>query len=121
MAVLIAVLGVVNTRVLSVLERSREIGMLRAVGLDRAENRRIIRWEALLISLFGAVLGIGTGIFLVWAAGTFAQGTITGYEMVVPWRIALFLVMAGGVGVLAAIWAARRAVGLNILTAVKAE
>lgn len=122
MAVVIAVLGVVNTLILSVLERSREIGMLRAVGLERTRVRGMIRLESLLISLFGTALGIGLGVFFGWAAGAFIRNSINDYEMLIPWnRIALFVALAGVVGVLAAVWPARRAANMNVLTAVKAE
>ncbi|NJQ02756.1 ABC transporter permease [Streptomyces zingiberis] len=122
MAVLIAVLGVVNTLAMSVFERKHEIGMLRAIGMDRARVKRMIRLESVVISLFGAVLGIGLGIFLGWAAGTSVRDTLEAYTMTVPWdRIALFLALAGLVGVVAALWPARRAARLNALEAIKAE
>ncbi|WP_413797631.1 ABC transporter permease [Streptomyces iranensis] len=122
MAVVIAVLGVVNTLAMSVFERTREIGMLRAVGLQPEQTKRMIRLESVLISLFGALLGIGAGIFLGWAAGKLASGGIQGYEMVIPWgRIAVALAGAALVGVVAGLWPARRAARLNILTALKAD
>ncbi|SCG01757.1 putative ABC transport system permease protein [Streptomyces sp. MnatMP-M27] len=122
MAVVIAVLGVVNTLAMSVFERTREIGMLRAVGLQPEQTKRMIRLESVLISLFGAVLGIGAGIFLGWAAGRLASDSIQGYEMVIPWgRIAVALAGAVLVGMVAGLWPARRAARLNILTALKAD
>lgn len=122
MALIIAVLGVVNTLAMSVFERQQEIGMLRAIGLDRRKVKRMIRLEAVVISLFGAVVGIGLGMFLGWAIGQSASASIPQYELVVPWgRIALFLVLAGLVGVLAALWPARNAAKLNMLTAIKTE
>jgi putative ABC transport system permease protein len=69
MAVIVAVLGVINTLAMSVFERSQEIGMLRAIGLDRKGIKRMVRLESLVISLFGGVLGIGLGVFFGWAAG----------------------------------------------------
>lgn len=68
MAVIVAVLGVINTLAMSVFERSQEIGMLRAIGLDRRGIKRMVRLESLVISLFGGVLGIGLGVFFGWAA-----------------------------------------------------
>ncbi|MFJ1927082.1 ABC transporter permease [Streptomyces sp. NPDC088131] len=122
MALIIAVLGVVNTLAMSVFERQQEIGMLRAIGLDRRKVKRMIRLEAVVISLFGAVVGIGLGMFLGWAIGQSASASIPQYELVVPWgRIALFLLLAGLVGVLAAMWPARNAAKLNMLTAIKTE
>lgn len=122
MALLIAVLGVVNTLAMSVFERQQEIGMLRAIGLDRRRVKRMIRLEAVVISLFGAVIGVGLGTFLGWAIGETIRGEIPGYALVLPWdRIGVFLLLAGVVGVLAAMWPARSAARLNMLTAIKTE
>ncbi|MFK0116316.1 ABC transporter permease [Streptomyces sp. NPDC090994] len=122
MAVIVAVLGVVNTLAMSVFERSQEIGMLRAVGLDRKGIKRMVRLESLVISLFGAVLGIGLGVFFGWAAGELVGTELATYELVLPWgRIGIFLLLAALVGVLAALWPARRAARLNLLTAIKTE
>ncbi|WP_393082117.1 ABC transporter permease [Streptomyces sp. LN704] len=122
MAVLVAVLGVINTLAMSVFERSQEIGMLRAIGLDRKGIKRMVRLESLVISLFGGVLGIGLGVFFGWAAGELVGSRMPTYELVLPWaRMALFLLLAGTVGVLAALWPARRAARLDMLTAIKSE
>ncbi|MEV7691199.1 ABC transporter permease [Streptomyces bungoensis] len=122
MAVIVAVLGVINTLAMSVFERSQEIGMLRAIGLDRRSVKRMVRLESLVISLFGGVLGIGLGVFFGWAAGELLGTKMATYELVLPWgRMALFLLLAGAVGVLAALWPARRAARLNMLSAIKAE
>lgn len=105
MALIIAVLGVINTLAMSVFERQQEIGMLRAIGLDRRKVKRMIRLEAVVISLFGAVIGIGLGSFLAWALGETLKSEIPEYTLVVPWdRIGIFLLLAGVVGVLAAMW-----------------
>ncbi|WP_236243560.1 ABC transporter permease [Streptomyces sp. CC228A] len=122
MALLIAVLGVVNTLAMSVFERQQEIGMLRAIGLDRRRVKRMVRLEAVVISLFGAVVGIGLGTFLGWAVGETIKGSLPDYALVLPWgRIGIFLLLAGLVGVLAAMWPARSAARLNMLNAIKAE
>ncbi|MGW2089621.1 ABC transporter permease [Streptomyces sp. NPDC001880] len=122
MALVIAVLGVVNTLAMSVFERQQEIGMLRAIGLDRRRVKRMIRLEAVVISLFGAVVGVALGMFLGWAIGQTLSLDIPNYALVIPWdRIAVFLVLAGAVGVLAALWPARSAAKLNMLTAIKTE
>ncbi|MES4906690.1 MULTISPECIES: ABC transporter permease [unclassified Streptomyces] len=122
MAVIVAVLGVINTLAMSVFERSQEIGMLRAIGLDRRGIKRMVRLESLVISLFGGVLGIGLGVFFGWAAGELISSGLPTYELVLPWgRMSVFLVLAGFVGVLAALWPARRAAKLNMLAAIKAE
>ncbi|MEU6366098.1 FtsX-like permease family protein [Streptomyces sp. NPDC046931] len=122
MAVIVAVLGVINTLAMSVFERSQEIGMLRAIGLDRKGIKRMVRLESLVISLFGGVLGIGLGVFFGWAAGELLGTKMATYELVLPWgRMAVFLALAAVVGVLAALWPARRAARLNMLTAIKSE
>ncbi|MFJ3712469.1 ABC transporter permease [Streptomyces sp. NBC_01387] len=122
MALIIAVLGVVNTLAMSVFERQQEIGMLRAIGLDRAKVKRMIRLEAVVISVFGAVVGIVLGSFLAWAIGQTIRSSIPHYVLVMPWgRIGIFLLLAAFVGVLASLWPARSAARLNMLTAIKTE
>ncbi|WP_327729373.1 ABC transporter permease [Streptomyces sp. NBC_00487] len=122
MAVIVAVLGVINTLAMSVFERSQEIGMLRAIGLDRRGIKRMVRLESLVISLFGGVLGIGLGVFFGWAAGELIASRMPTYELVIPWaRMAVFLLLAATVGILAALWPARRAAKLNMLAAIKSE
>ncbi|MFI9800280.1 ABC transporter permease [Streptomyces sp. NPDC052302] len=122
MALIIAVLGVVNTLAMSVFERQQEIGMLRAIGLDRRRVKRMVRLEAVVISVFGAVVGVGLGAFLGWAIGETFADQVPGYALVLPRdRIGIFLVLAGLVGVLAALWPARNAARLNMLNAIKTE
>ncbi|MEU5238114.1 ABC transporter permease [Streptomyces lydicus] len=122
MAVIIAVVGVVNTLAMSVFERTREIGMLRAIGLARTGIKQMVRLESVVISLFGAVLGIGVGIFLAWAGGKMTATSLPTYEMLLPWdRLGIFLAIALVVGVLAAAWPARRAARLNMLEAIGAQ
>ncbi|MFD7547141.1 ABC transporter permease [Streptomyces sp. NPDC059816] len=122
MALIIAILGVINTLAMSVFERQQEIGMLRAIGLDRRRVKRMIRLEAIVISLFGATVGIVLGSFLGWAIGETIKGSIPDYALVLPGgRIVLFMALAGLVGVLAAMWPARSAARLNMLTAIKTE
>lgn len=122
MAVLIAVLGVINTLAMSVFERKHEIGMLRAIGLDRAKVKQMVRLESVVISLFGAVLGVGLGLFMGWVAGGTIGNTVKTYSMEIPFgRIVVFLAIAAVVGVLAAVWPARSAARLNPLQAIKSE
>ncbi|GAA0898383.1 hypothetical protein GCM10009557_73630 [Virgisporangium ochraceum] len=123
LAVVVAVLGVVNTLAMSVHERTGELGLLRAVGLDRAGVRRMVRLEAVLVSLFGGVLGVGLGVFLGWAVGELVTVIgVTTWTLVLPWpRLALTLAAAALVGVVAAIWPARRAARLDVLDAIRAE
>ncbi|ARQ70317.1 ABC transporter permease [Streptomyces marincola] len=122
MAVVVAVLGVINTLAMSVFERRQEIGMLRAIGLERAGTKRMVRLESLVIALFGGVLGVGLGVFFGWAVGEMLRAYLPTYELILPWgRIGIFLGLAALVGVLAALWPARHAARLNMLAAIKAE
>ncbi|MFJ2862256.1 ABC transporter permease [Kitasatospora sp. NPDC087314] len=122
MTVAIGVLGVINTLAMSVFERTREIGLLRAIGLDNKGVKQMVRLESVVISLFGAVLGIGTGIFLAWACGSLSRTSLPQYEIVLPWaRLGLFLLIGPAIGVLAAVWPARRAARLNMLRAINAQ
>ncbi|MGW1077532.1 ABC transporter permease [Streptomyces sp. NPDC002537] len=122
MVLVIAVLGVVNTLAMSVFERRQEIGMLRAIGLDRRCVKRMMSLEAVVISVFGAATGMALGAFLAWAVGQTFKHSLPGYSTVFPWgEAALFLALAGAVGVLAALWPARTAARLNMLEAIKTE
>ncbi|MCQ4206834.1 ABC transporter permease [Streptomyces longispororuber] len=122
MAVIVAVLGVINTLAMSVFERQQEIGMLRAIGIDRKGIKRMVRLESLVISLFGGVLGIGLGVFFGWAAGQLIGNSMSTYALILPWgRMGIFLALAAVVGILAALWPARRAARLNMLAAIKSE
>ena len=118
LAILIAVLGVVNTLALSVLERTRELGLLRAVGLGRAQTMRMVTVEAVVISVFGALLGVTVGAGLGAAVVRALDGEgIT--DLVLPWdRMALYLGLAALVGVLAAVLPSIKAARLNVLAAI---
>ncbi|WP_031188721.1 MULTISPECIES: ABC transporter permease [Streptomyces] len=121
LAIVIAVLGVVNTLALSVVERTREIGLLRAVGLSRKQLRRMIRLESVVIALFGALLGLGLG--LVWGAATHRVLALEGLTaFAVPWStVAAVVIGSVLVGLLAALLPALRASRLNILAAIAHE
>ncbi|MEW9516943.1 ABC transporter permease [Streptomyces tubercidicus] len=122
MAVIIAVVGVVNTLAMSVFERTREIGMLRAIGLARNGIKQMVRLESVVIALFGAGLGIAVGVFCSWATGNLVSQGLPAYELLLPWgRLALFVLIALVVGMLAALWPARRAARLNMLEAIGAQ
>jgi putative ABC transport system permease protein len=121
LAVIIAVLGIVNTLALSVIERTREIGLLRAVGLSRPQLRRMVRLESVIVAVLGAVVGVVMGI----AFGVALQKAITdqGVDVLdIPWlRLMAFVVVAALVGVLAAVVPARRAAKLDVLRAISTE
>jgi len=121
LAILIAVLGVVNTLALSVLERTRELGLLRAVGLGRGQTMRMVTVEAVVISVFGALLGVvvGAGLGTAVVHALHDDGID---QLVLPWGgMALYLVLAALVGVLAAVLPSIRAARINVLTAIAAE
>lgn len=121
LAILIAILGIVNTLVLSVVERTREIGMLRAVGALRRQIRSMVVLEAFVIAVFGAVVGLVLGVgFAVALQRTLVDQGIEVLE--IPWLgLVMFLVLAGVVGILAALWPAFRAGRLNVLQAISTE
>ncbi|NLU83930.1 FtsX-like permease family protein [Rhodococcus sp. HNM0569] len=118
LAVVIAILGIVNTLALSVVERRREIGMLRAVGMQRAQVRRAIYLESMLIAVFGAVVGVVLGVAFGWAFVSALRDE--GLEsFVVPWgQVIGMLIGSAVVGVLAALWPAVRAARTKPLEAV---
>jgi len=121
LAILIAVLGVVNTLALSVLERTRELGLLRAIGLSRMATMRMITVEAMVITVFGAVLGLAVGVGLGSAVvkGLADEGL---KEIVLPWeQMGIYLVLGAVVGVIAAILPAIRAARTNVLNAISYE
>jgi putative ABC transport system permease protein len=120
-AVIIALMGIVNTLALSVYERTRELGLLRALGLGRKQTRRMVRWESVMIALFGGILGLVLGVLFGWALVTSLSDE--GVEVVqVPFgSLVTFLIAAGLAGVLAAIGPARRAAKLDVLEAIAHE
>jgi len=118
LSIIVSLFGIVNTLVLTVFERTREIGMLRAVGMTRRQARRMIRHESVVTALIGAALGIPLGMGL---AELFDRA-IHDVPFVVPWRtIVVFVIAAIVVGLLAAIFPARRASRLNVLNALQYE
>ena len=120
MCLIISLIGIVNTLALSVFERTREIGMLRAVGMTRRQLRRVIRYESTITAIIGGILGIAVGLVFGWivAQGLSDQGLV----FVVPYsQLVGFLVVATLFGILAAILPARRAAKLNVLEALQYE
>ena len=120
LSVLISIFGVVNTLVLSVFERTRELGMLRAVGMTRRQVRRMIRFEGIITSMIGGTLGIVVGVFL--AVLTTQALSDQGIVLAIPWgTMAVFIFGITVVGLLASVLPARRASRLNILKALQYE
>ncbi|MGP3982990.1 ABC transporter permease [Streptomyces sp. KR80] len=121
LAIVIAVLGVVNTLALSVVERTREIGLLRAIGLSRIQLRRMIRLESVVIAVFGAVLGLGLG--LVWGVAVQQVLALEGMKaLAVPWPTIVAVVVGSVVvGLAAALLPALRAARMNVLAAIAHE
>ncbi len=125
LAILIALMGIANTLSLSIYERTRELGLLRAIGESRRQLRSMIRWESVIIAVFGTVGGLGLGLFLGWALVEAASNG-TG-DMIAPTfsapvgQLAVLLVVGAIAGVLAGLRPARRAAKLPVLQAVAAE
>ena len=121
MSIVIALFGIVNTLGLSIYERTRELGLLRAVGMDRRSVKRMIRWESVIIAILGGLLGIVVGIgFGVALQKALESEGVTVLDIPVP-QLLTYLVLAGLAGVLAAIFPARRAAKLNVLEAISYE
>jgi putative ABC transport system permease protein len=121
LSVIIALLGIANTLGMSILERTRELGLLRAVGMTRGQLRAMVRWEAVIIGVIGALLGLAVGMFFGWALVRAMRDE--GFsEFAVPYgQLAVYLVLGAAAGVVAALLPARRAARLNVLEAIAAQ
>jgi putative ABC transport system permease protein len=121
LAVIIALFGIANTLALSMVERTRELGLLRAVGMTRGQLRSMVRWEAALIALFGTLGGLGMGIFFGWAM--FQALEEEGFRTfeVPAGSLLVITVFAAFFGVVAALLPARRAARLNVLAAIATD
>ncbi len=118
LSVIVSLFGIVNTLVLTVFERTRELGMLRAIGMTRRQVRRMIRTESVITALMGGVIGIALGLVL----GGLLAARIDFIVFALPWmQVIIFAVAAVVVGLLAAIFPARRAGKLNVLEALQYE
>lgn len=117
--VVISALGMINTLAMSVSERTREIGVLRAIGMDRSDVRRMIQLEAVCVAAFGTLLGLAGGLFGAWKVSGLANGAIPQYSFSLPWpTLALVVLLSLAVGAVAAALPARRAAALSPLRAV---
>jgi putative ABC transport system permease protein len=121
LAIVIALIGIANTLSLSIHERTRELGLLRAVGETRGQVRAMVRWESVLVALLGTVGGLGLGVFLGWALVRAAGQDGTGAFAAPPLQLAIILVVGAVAGVLAGLRPARRAARLNLLAAIASE
>jgi putative ABC transport system permease protein len=120
LSVIVSLFGIVNTLVLTVFERTREIGMLRAVGMTRRQTRSMIRHESIVTALIGGVLGMAVGVFLALLV-THALSS-EGIVFAVPWTsLVIFVIATILVGIVASIFPARRAARLNVLEALQYE
>jgi putative ABC transport system permease protein len=120
LAVIVSMFGMVNTLVLAVFERTRELGMLRAIGLSRRQTRRMIRHESVITALIGAALGLPLGVFLAALATRGLANYGIGFHLPIPQLVA-FLGIAVLAGTTAAVLPARRAARLNVLEALQYE
>jgi putative ABC transport system permease protein len=120
LSVIVSLFGIVNTLVLSVFERTRELGMLRAIGSSRRQIRQMIRYESVITALIGGVMGLALGIVLglISAAALAGQGFVLSIPVL---TLALLLVAAGAAGVGAAVWPARRASQVDLLEALATQ
>mgnify|MGYP001812007519 FL=1 len=118
LAIVIALLGIANTMALSVLERTQEIGLMRAIGMSRGQTRGMIALEAGVVSLFGALLGVVVGIAFGWLAVTAIPDTVIDRLSVPIPTLVIYVAIATIAGLLAALVPARRAARLDILEAI---
>ncbi|WP_225846736.1 ABC transporter permease [Streptomyces sp. HPF1205] len=121
LAVLIALLGIANTLTLAVHERTRELGLLRAVGQTRAQTRAMVRWESVVVAAFGTAGGLGLGVFIGWALVRATDTTGTGAFSVPPVSLAVVVLVGVLAGALAGWRPARRAARLDVLRAIAAD
>ena len=121
LAVFIALLGIANTLALSIGERKRELGLMRAVGMARAQTRSMVRWEAVIVAVFGSILGLAIGTFFGWAVvqALADEGIDTLSVPITP--LAAITLIAAAAGATAAILPARRAARLDVLAALASQ
>src|SRR5215471_690772 len=121
LAIFIALLGIANTLALSIFERTRELGVMRAVGMTRSQLRSTIRWESVIVALQGTLLGLVVGIFFGWALVRSQKNSGISVFSLPYLTLIIIVVLAGLAGVAAAILPSRRAAKLNVLRAIVTE
>jgi putative ABC transport system permease protein len=121
LAIAVALIGIWNTLALSIYERTRELGLLRAVGMSRSQVRSAVRWESVIIALLGAVLGLVIGLFFGWAVVEALRSEGFTDFAAAPGQLAFIVVLAAIAGVVSAIGPARRASKLDVLQSISSE
>jgi putative ABC transport system permease protein len=121
LAILIALLGVANTLALSIFERTREIGLLRAVGMTRLQLRRMVRGEAAIVAVFGALLGLAVGVFFGVALVKAMESQGIDTLVIPPIKLGAVVAITAVLGVVAAVLPARRAARLDVLSAITTD
>ncbi len=121
LSVIVSLFGIVNTLILSIYERTRELGMMRAIGTSRRQIRQMIRYESVITALIGGILGLVVGVVGAVLTTTFALSN-SGYVQSIPvGTLIVLLVVAGVAGILAAQAPARRAARVDVLHAIATE
>jgi putative ABC transport system permease protein len=122
LAIVIALMGIANTLSLSIHERIRELGLLRAVGADRGQVRSMVRWESVIISVFGTAGGLALGVFLGWGLVTATGSGAFPVTFALPvGQLVPVAVVGAAAGVLAAVRPARRAAKVDVIDALATE
>jgi putative ABC transport system permease protein len=121
LSVIVSLFGIVNTLVLAVFERTRELGMLRAIGMTRRQMRRMIRYESIITALIGAALGLPLGALLAALVTQGLSNLGVGFHLPPLTQLLLFGSVAVAAGIAAAVFPARRAARLNVLKALQYE
>ena len=121
LSIIIALFGIINTLALSIFERTRELGLLRAVGMSRRQVRSMIRGESVIIAVMGAVLGLAVGVLFGYAVVNALADEGIGAVVIPFGQLVTYVILAGVAGVIAAVFPARRAARLDVLAAISYE